>query len=248
MTRLVRAEWLRWRTVRAGVVLAAAAVLVHVALAVGSALTAGHGGNAALGTATGFGHVLRGSGVTGWAALLLGVLAMAGETHHGTATTIFLVEPRRARVMGAKVIAQATTTLVVGAIAIVLGVLAAWPVYVHRGVALGPFDAHAVAVATGSLGATALLASLGVGVGALVTNQTVAVGGSIVWFAVAEGVLSVPLGPSAVRYLPGTAAVAVAGGGGGRWLAPWAAALVLAAYAALALVTGSARLARAEIS
>ena len=83
---------------------------------------------------------------------------------------------------------------------------------------------------------------MGVGVGALLRNQTVAVTVALVWVLVVEGVL-VGFAPAVGRWLPGGAGSALTGvaTANGGLLPMWGAALLLAGYG-LAFAAASTRL------
>ncbi|OLE35960.1 MAG: hypothetical protein AUG48_09145 [Actinobacteria bacterium 13_1_20CM_3_68_9] len=122
--------------------------------------------------------VLSNIGIAGLFMLILGVVGAAGEYRHGTITSTFLVAPDRRRALLAKALAHGIGGLCVGIVcaAAVLAISAPW--LAGQGHALGSLGLDAgdvAAIAAGSLAYLAISAVLGVGVGALVTNQVAAV-------------------------------------------------------------------------
>jgi ABC-2 type transport system permease protein len=111
MTRLVRSELLKLRTTRTTRVLLALAAAGTAALIAAVLLLAGQPGQPALGPDALRQLVLVPAQPLTLAALVLGVLGMAGELRHGTATSTFLVTPERGRVVAAKLAAAAVTGL-----------------------------------------------------------------------------------------------------------------------------------------
>ena len=117
MTRLVHAELLKlWTTRTARVVLALAAAGT-AALTVAVLTLAGRPGQPALGEDALRQLVLVPAQPLTLAALVLGILGMAWEFRHGTATSTFLVTPVRGRVVAAKLAAAATTGLAMALVA-----------------------------------------------------------------------------------------------------------------------------------
>jgi ABC-2 type transport system permease protein len=168
-------------------------------------------------------------------ALILGVLAMTGEFRHGTATPTFLVTPDRGRVVAAKVVANALAGALLAAVsaAVVLAVTLPW--LRVRGVDLAILDADAGARLLGLVAMAALHAVLGVGLGALVRNQVVAVAAGLVWMRV-EVIPDALQRPGLGRWMPEGAASALTGPGAST-LPMWAGGLLFAAYGvALALL------------
>ena len=90
---------------------------------------------------------------------------------------------------------------------------------------------------------------MGVGFGAVVTNQTVAITIALIWSQVVEGLL-VGFLPEVGRWLPGGAASALSGieTPNGGMLPMWAAAIVLAAYGLAFAAAGAAALARRDVA
>jgi ABC-type transport system involved in multi-copper enzyme maturation permease subunit len=239
MTRLVHAELLKlWTTRTARIVLALAAAGT-AALTVAVLTLAGRPGQPALGEDALRQLVAAPSAPLTLAALLLGVLGMAGEFRHGTATPTFLVTPRRGRVVAAKLAASAVAGLAVALVAAVVVLALALPWLPAKGVHVPLADPGLAARAGGLAAAVALHAVLGTGLGALLRNQFAAVvAGLLLWQGGIEDLVVGLLGqPGLGRWLPEGAAAALTAPGDAT-LAMWAGALVLAAYGLVMAVAG----------
>ena len=109
MTHLIRAELLKLRTTRTFWAYVGAAV-AFVPLSVALAMTSG---SEPLDSPDGVRNVVAAASSGGLVLLVLGILMMAGEFRHGTATSTFLITPDRRRVVAAKVVAASLVGLVV---------------------------------------------------------------------------------------------------------------------------------------
>lgn len=207
MSRLVRVELLKLRTVRTTYGLLVAAVLLTAFLAGGKAsLASGH----SLASSSALTSVVT---LTGWAMLLamvMGVIAASGEFRHATATFTYLAAPQRGRVLAAKAVAAA----LVGAIFGLAGAVVATGVGLAFTAGAGePITLSAATFLRDDLGAVlgaALLASLGVAVGSVIRSQVAGIVGILFWSLLIEpivGGLSTTIQP----YLPYTAATTLAG-------------------------------------
>lgn len=143
-------------------------------------------------------------------ALILGIVASAGEYAHGTAAHTFLVTPVRERVVGAKVLAVALAGLGLGLFAAVStwALAAIW--LGGRSLPIHLFSRDMLDLFLGVLGASALTAAIGVGFGAVVRRQTAAIVVALVWLLVGEPLLSVA---HVQQYAPGHAIAAVVNAG-----------------------------------
>jgi ABC-2 type transport system permease protein len=239
MTRLVHAELLKlWTTRTARIVLALAAAGT-AALTVAVLALAGRPGQPALGDDALRQLVGAPSAPLTLAALLLGILGMAGEFRHGTATPTFLVIPRRGRVVAAKLVASALAGLVLAlaSAAVVLAIALPW--LPAKGVDVPLADPGLAARVAGLAAAVSLTAVLGTGLGALLRNQFAAVVAALLlWQGGVEDLVVGVLGrPGLARWLPGGATAALTAPGEAT-LAMWAGALVLAAYGLTLAVAG----------
>jgi ABC-2 type transport system permease protein len=244
MIRLVRAELTKLATTRLIYGLAAAMAAFAALTVVGNVIIAGEQGDP-LSAYSLPGLVAAPVTLLSGAALLLGILGMAGEFRHQTVTQTFLVTPDRGRVVAAKLVAYplAGIALTLTILAFTAAVAAGW--LAAKGIT--PSLAGAVWVALGQVLLGAVLAAglcglVGVGLAALVRNQVAALVGVAVWALVVEGLLmSLLNAPSSwAKWLPSAAAGALTNPGGGH-LSRLAGALLLAAYA-LALAAAGTRL------
>jgi ABC-2 type transport system permease protein len=248
MTRLVHAELLKLRTTRTARVLLALAAAGTAAL-VAVVLLAGRPGQPALGEDALRQLLLVPAQPLTVAALVLGILGMAGELRHGTATPTFLVTPGRGRVLAAKLAAAALTGLAM-ALASSAAVLAVGLPWLRaRGIDVALADPGAAARAAGLAAAVALFAVLGTGLAALLRNQVAALVVGLLWWS--QGVERVLAGllqqPGLERWLPMGAAAALTRPGGGT-LPMWAGAPVLAGYGLLLALLGGRLLARRDLT
>lgn len=212
MTRLVRLEWLKLRTMRVGFGLLATSAALTALFASLEASRAGNAqsGVAALYTASGLGTVTT---VTGWSmifAAVLGVIVTSGEYRHYTATLTYLGTPKRERVLAAKTLtaagAGAIFGLVSGLVATGVGLVFVAAHGYHVTLGTGTLVAHIAGAAVGA----ALFGAIGAGVGALLRSQLAGAITVFVWALVVESIIG-GLFTSIRPYLPYTAATTLAG-------------------------------------
>jgi ABC-2 type transport system permease protein len=249
MTRLIRAEALRLATTRTYWLLAAGTL----------ALIAG--GVAPTAAATSFTpgisparSVLAIAGLAQTVALIAGALSVTGEFRYQTITPAVLITPRRTPLLAAKLITLTAAGLAFGLAATAMATAITLPLLTARHIPAGVSAASTAAIIAGGAIATALSAALGVGVGAIVRNQAGAITAVLALVYIAEPLLGfVPgLGPAIRQYgLGGLAAAATQTVGfpaGAHLLGQATAALILAGYAAAALLAGAALLRRRDIT
>jgi len=181
--------------------------------------------------------------IAGLFSALAGILLVTSEYRYGTIRPTFLFQPRRTRVVAAKLGAGVIAGLL---FAIVAQALAATITYVclsSRGIdfVLSAKDVRLVVL--GTLGAVALWAALGVGIGFIVRNQVAAIIGLLAWGFIVDNLLYAFV-PSVGRFTPARAQSALEGFTSQHLLTPAAGAVVLilwAAVLALGAITLTAR-------
>jgi ABC-type transport system involved in multi-copper enzyme maturation permease subunit len=193
---------------------------------------------------------------------IIGTMSVTGEYRHQTITPTFLAEPRRAIVLGAKMIGSAPMGLAFG----VVGGLTSLGVGGGLLALLGE-DTHfddPLSYRNLALGAVALMlwTMIGVGLGALLRNQVAAIVVLLVFNQLVE-----PLARAALmatdhadiaKFFPGAAGEALAGSGGGFFgiggevglgeMPPWAGGLVMVAYAVIFALVGYAVTTRRDVT
>jgi ABC-type transport system involved in multi-copper enzyme maturation permease subunit len=192
--RLLRGELLKLQTTPRTVVGLILPLLAIVVLGVVGNITGSHEASTVVGDildVTGFANVI---------ALVLGVLIVTWEFRHNTIAGTFMVEPRRERVIAAKTAAAVLAGALLGVVSIGLALTMT---YIWIGGDPGvSFDvwgrAARLVVVAGLFGA------IGVGVGAIIRGQALAIVLSFIWFLIVEP-LVVGLYDTVGRYLPGQA-------------------------------------------
>ncbi|NYF97367.1 ABC transporter permease [Janibacter cremeus] len=190
--------------------------------------------------------------------LAVGVMQIGSEYRHKTITSTFLGVPRRATVMGAKVISLLAIGAMYGVISLLGSVGVGALVLSARGAEVFPAAGVARTLAL-SLLVLGLWALIGLGAGILIPNQVAAllIAIGVAW--IVEPLAGVALtfwdwGQDVAQFLPSAATQAMVSGvtggpnGGGTQLEWWGGALVLIGYAALLAGIGSWRTVRADIS
>jgi ABC-2 type transport system permease protein len=254
MTRLIAAEFRKLRTTRLWLWL----LLASLAWTAGySALAVTLGGRPGgltppLSGAAGQ-HALFaiGAGGAGPLAAILAAAGTAGEFRHRTSAATFLAEPRRARVITAKLI----TYLLAGAgyalACVALGLAVVLPWLAARGTPVPAAGHGNLAVLGAVIISVAVFGMTGAGLGALLGSEVITIAGLLLYLYVAEPLLSriTALAPW-TEYLPGVAAdgLTQAGQAGVRLLPPWQGGLVFAAWAALIACAGAVMTARRDIA
>jgi ABC-2 type transport system permease protein len=243
MTSLLRSELLKLRSTRTtiGLLLAAFALTLLVAFV--------HGYSTPEASLSLYDdqRTLFGAGeVSTLFATLVGIMAITSEFRHGTIRPSVLFEPRRERLMLAKLIAALGFGALFGLLAEALALTAGALVLLTRGIGC-VFTVGDFAKVIGGIVAAALLwAGIGLGLGAIVRSQVGAIIGLFAWLFVVES-LVFGLWPKVGRYLPGPAAQALAGGTGADLLHAAAGGLVLAAWLLAVVAAGTALIAQRDI-
>ena len=210
MSGLFRSEWLKLRTTRTPLWMTLAMVVL---VGIGAATFAGGTPAEDLQEQDWAESLASAASFVTWFALLFGILLMTGEYRHGTITPTFLVTPRRERVLTAKVLVAAFAGTLLAAVAAAVTVAVAVPWLASRGVdvPVGGLaeNGSALLVSAGFWGA------LGVGVGALLRNQVLAVVLALVWVFLGETLVAALLDLAGVggvgAYLPQAALGALIG-------------------------------------
>ena len=189
-----------------------------------------------------------------WAAAfaaMIGVMAMKSEFRHGTIRETFVFTPDRARVVAAKVLASILVGMGFGALGAGLGLGTGVLMIRARGydVLLGSGDVRSLLL--GTIVMSGLWAMLGVGLGALVRNQVLAIVGLFAWVFVVE-ILIFQYLPGVGRFAPGAAGTAITGNTVGdssvHLLSAPAGAALLAAYAVAFVLAGVLVVSRRDVT
>lgn len=238
MIRLIRTELLKHRTTRTFLVGIAAVPVLSALMAAAVLSGSGRQGNDPLGPHSFLQSLGAPAGMVTTVALLLGLVATAGEYRHGTITTTFLACPRRRSVVVAKLAAAALAGAAMGTASLVLSAAVALPWLWRTGIEVVA-GTEAVGLAAGLVVETALYFALGVSVGLLLRNQAAAVAAALTWLLAVEGLLADVFARSGfVQWLPaatGRALVHIGPGEGppaplaGLAFATYVAALAVAA-------------------
>ena len=193
-------------------------------------------------------HTLLSAGTSGALfASLIGVMAITSEFRHGTIRSTFLLTPDRNRVIAAKVIASLLMGIVFGLVAIGLSFGIGYAILAGRGIDFALDTNHVLVLVLGTLLMTALWAALGVGLGAVVTNQVFAVIGVIVWAFFVDNLIRA-LVPDVGRFTPVGASDSVTAGFADYLLAPALGGLLLLAYAVAFVAAGAVRVAHRDVT
>jgi ABC-2 type transport system permease protein len=193
MNSLLRAELLKLRTTRTFVALVGVTLALSLLVVVLTAVLSDE-------FAPRDARDLFTADFTGLFIMLLGVIGMAGEWRHRTITGTVLAAPDRLRLMSAKMLAYAAAGVLLSLIVTVTIMLVGTVILSSRGFDTAPLS-DLIDVLWRNLLVAALVGALGVGIGALVRNQVVAIIGVLVLGFVIEPALF-GLAPDVARFGP----------------------------------------------
>jgi ABC-type transport system involved in multi-copper enzyme maturation permease subunit len=246
MTNLVRIELLKLRTTRAAAISVAVIVIVTVASVLTTIWTAGQHGAASLGTTANVSKTLSVAALTSMVMMVLGILSVGGEHRHRTIVGSYLAEPRRGRVLLAKLASTGALGAVVGALTFGLALALAVPTFASRGVHQLGVDVPQLWL--GAALASACFALLGVALGAVTRNTVGAIVAALVWAQLIEVGILQNLIPSLAKWLPTGAAVALTTvGDNAKLLSPYAAAAALVGWTAVLCLVAAVISMRREV-
>ena len=188
MISLLRAEWIKLRSLVMNLVLGIIAVVFPLLVTL---ITAGVNGDRALFGAGPLVELISGSSFV--TVLLVGVIAAAAITSEfgfGTIRPAFAATPRRTRVLVAKGIMVVVAAMVIQALVVVVGLVAGISLATSQGatIDLGS-EPTAVPALVGVIVLAGLAALVGYGLGMLLRSTPVAVVVFILWPLLAEGLI-----------------------------------------------------------
>jgi ABC-2 type transport system permease protein len=239
---LMRAEAAKLNSTRAPRWVAASAIGMTL-LALSGAVASGGIPEESLRTADGLRTVLGHGGLAAILALVLGVLATASEHRHGTIVDTYLSEPRRGRMLSAKVATLAVAGVTVGLVVAAAAWLGTTAWYAGKGIELplGLGDATTLGTLAGIVAWNGLYAVLGVALGTIIRTPAGAIVTAVLWLFVLETAIA-GLIPDFGKWLPAMSALALGNtpgegllsqGAGGLTLLGWTALAVAGAYVAV---------------
>jgi hypothetical protein len=182
------------------------------------------------------------SAVSGYIfSVVVGIILITTEYRHFTSRPTFLLEPRRARVIGAKLLVAAGVGLLYGVACVAVSLAITVPWLSAKGIPIGWQANGLIVVMVGALGVVAIFAVVGVGVGVLFRNQIAAVITTLAYLFVIEPLIAViPIVKEGYRYLPGAAGDALTGVSRNQTLllANWQGGLLLLGWGLLFAMLG----------
>lgn len=168
---------------------------------------------------------------------LAGIMLVTSEYRFGTIRPTLLFNPRRSRVLAAKLAAGLLTGILFGIVGEALGFAIGYATLAGRGIDYNLNANQTTLLLLGTLASVALWGALGVGIGAVVRNQVGAIVALLAWGLVAENLLFAFV-PSVGRFAPAHSSDALIGlttkhllpaAAGGVILLAWTIAFALAA-------------------
>lgn len=133
-------------------------------------------------------------------ALIIGILMVTGEFKHGTAIGTFLVAPKRNLVLSAKLFVGAVVGIFVQLISFLASMISGFLYLVSQPNSAEPTISKWWSYLGAATLSGAVLGIVGIGIGALIKNQAIAITGSLLWLFIVEGLVTAFL-PDIGKYL-----------------------------------------------
>jgi ABC-2 type transport system permease protein len=205
MIKLVRAEFLKLRTTQVWFWLLLASVAVSSLIVIASYAT--HNG---VRNAQDVADVFGSASTSDIAVFILGVLGVTTEFRYQTITPTVLATPSRWSVVGAKMITYALVGAVYSAICVAVQIAIAVPWISAKRLHISLGTGHIPHSLIGVFVVVALYGIIGLGIGALIKNQIVAVSVGLLFLLVLENiVLAIPKVKYAYPFTPAGASSAI---------------------------------------
>lgn len=245
MSGLLRAEWRKALATPTIWWLLLGTVAIGVAGTLAPMVAAGSGTD--LMTDRSLQGAMHGAAAGSILVLVAGIIGQAGEWRFGQATQSFLATPKRRRVVAAKTVTYALVGAAYGLVAGAAATATAWGWYRANDLSL-PVGRSAVWLTlAGCLAVSVVFGVLGVAVGAVTRNQTVALVTSLAWLVVVEPILFAAA-PRVFRWLPGVASFSLRRQPGDDLVPVGAGAAVLVITVAVALAAGIVLVERDDVT
>lgn len=242
MNRLIRAEFLKLRTTQVWFWLLVGTVAVS-----GLLIVAQIAPSDGVRTASDVPDMFTSSGTAYIVVFVLGVLGVTTEFRYQTITPTVLQTPSRWAIVTAKMITYAIVGAVYAVIAIAVQIAIAVPWLSTKNITVQFGNNHVQHALISVFVVLAMFGIVGLGVGALVRNQIVAVVVGIIFLAIVEHLLLlIPGVRNAWPYMPGAASTAIMHTTGDdtvngvHLLSTWAGVGVLLAWAFVPAIVGAA--------
>lgn len=247
MLHQLQADLLRLRSTRTVALYALVMAGLTAFVVVITAVTAGSGDFEPLSSLSTQTTMVTNGTVAVVLAMFLGAVTLSGELRHKTIVPTLLAKPSRGVVVASTAIATGVAGLFLGLVATIAAVGGTYAVLLATGTEVAITVDTWLAPAFGTIGAAALAAVVGVGLGGIVRNQAFAVAAIAVLLFVIEPLL-LSFAPDVATWMPSSvsSAVAAAGDGTDPGLVPAIAALL--GYGVVTVAGAWAVLRRAEIS
>lgn len=205
MIRLIRAEFLKVRTTQVWFWLLVATIAVSALLVV--AQIAPHDG---VRTAADVPDLFASSSTAYIVVFVLGVLGVTTEFRYQTITPTVLQTPSRWAIVTAKMVTYAVLGAIYALVAVLVQLAVAVPWLSSKGIKVDFGDGNVQHAIIGVFGVVALFGIVGLGAGALMRNQIVAVVVGILFLLVIENItLAIPGVRKVWPYTPGAASQAI---------------------------------------
>lgn len=175
-------------------------------------------------------------------ALVVGIIGMTSEYRHFTTRPTFLFEPRRVRVVVAKLVAYGGLGVFYSVICVAVAIAVTLPWLSAKGIDVSLADNGIPRTLVTSLAIVAIYGVVGVGVGVLARNQIVGVISALAYLFVLEPLIRIiPVVKHAYKFLPGGAGGALDNTTmqSADLLGPWAGGVVLVGWGLLFAALGA---------
>ena len=179
-------------------------------------------------------------------AMVVGVVITTADFRFSRMDQLVLSQPDRRLVALAKAVVGGMVGMLYGLVGAIVALATTAGVLMAYGESFDAGSAVIVRPLLGAIPAAGLLAVVGVGIGLVVQNQPLALGGSLALLLVVEPTVLVGL-PDVARWLPGASALAVTYAPDAALLSQGSGLVLLAMYSAVAVWFGARRLAATDL-